>query len=113
MAAGKRSGECCACHLLRWEPAAASPGGSALPPAPAPAAPEAPRPSGAPVWAAASAPRGEIPSPARGDAGRSPKRSVVGVVAGFPRTLWAQRGWHCIRLLGGCSLLGRLGLASG
>lgn len=87
MAAGKRSGECCACHLLRWEPAAASPGGSALPPAPAPAAPEAPRPSGAPVWGAASAPRGEIPSPARGDVGRSPKRSVVGVVAGFPRTL--------------------------
>lgn len=77
MAAGKRNGECCACHLLRWEPAAASPGGSALPPAPAPAAPEAPRPSGAPVLGCSlCTPRGNS-FPSKGRCGAVSKEERV------------------------------------
>lgn len=113
MAAGKRNGERCACHLLRWEPAAASPGGSALPPAPAPAAPEAPwvHPFGAqPLHTV-----GKF-LPQQGEMwGGLQRGACLGLWLGsraaqLPLTLWAQRGWRCPRLLGGCSLLGRLGL---
>lgn len=138
MAAGKRNRKCCACHLLRLDRGtagarAASPGISARrgtggaprhrllqPPRLLGCAHLGPAPS--------SAPRGETPSPARRDVGRSPKRSVLvrelaaGLclgsraaccVAKLPRAPRGRQGSRCPRLLGGCSLLRRLGLGSG